>query len=399
MNEPGWTTPAQIAERIRRIWERGDLLRYELGVNRFPIELPLKRPDTSALSERFAEVRAWIRTLEDGSKTRRGFGYEIEWSEINHRVLGTNRVPLRAVVPTSDDALRLIGARREAARFADAAAATLEQFPELREWIARKPLMLVEHVQAWERILRVLAWFRVNPRPRVYLRQVDIPGVDTKFIESRKGLLMELLDIVLPEPAVDVSFRGARFFERRYGLLAKPAQIRFRMLDDRRASGGFSDLSVPAHEFAQAQLDIDRVFVTENDANGLSFPLVTRSIVIFGLGYGVDSLAQATWLASKELHYWGDIDTHGFAMLDRTRALFPRTASFLMDRETLMAHQALWTHEAAPYIEPLERLSREERSVYADLTGGRLGRGVRLEQERIAFRYVERAIAGLVDIP
>jgi hypothetical protein len=31
----------------------------------------------------------------------------------------------------------------------------------------------------------VLRWFVANPRPGVYLRQLDIPGVDTKFIEVR----------------------------------------------------------------------------------------------------------------------------------------------------------------------------------------------------------------------
>jgi hypothetical protein len=399
MNDSGWTTPTRIAERVRRMWEHGELLRCLLGVDCFPIQLRLKKPNTRALSERFTEVRAWIRSLEAGSKTERGFGYEIEWSEINHRVLGANRIPLRAIVPTIDDALRLIGARREAALFADASAATLEQFPELRGWIARKPLALVEHVHVWDGILRVLTWFRVNPQPRVLLRQADIPGVDTKFIESRKRLFSELLDIVLSPSSFDASFQGARFFERRYGLVAKPVRIRFRILDDRPMCGGFSDLSVRAQEFAHTQLDIDRVFITENDANGLSFPPVARSIVIFGLGYGVESLAEADWLASKELYYWGDIDTHGFTMLDRVRRFFPNTSSLLMDRETLMAHRELWSQEAVPYIASLERLSREEASVYIDLCEGRLGRGVRLEQERIAFSYLERAIVGLVGNP
>ena len=33
----------------------------------------------------------------------------------------------------------------------------------------------------------------------------------------------------------------------------------------------------------------------------------------------------------------GDIDTHGFAILDTLRARFDHVESFLMDRDTLMA--------------------------------------------------------------
>jgi len=33
-------------------------------------------------------------------------------------------------------------------------------------------------------------------------------------------------------------------------------------------------------------------------------------------------IGAARWLADCDLHYWGDLDTHGFAMLDR-RSMFP----------------------------------------------------------------------------
>jgi hypothetical protein len=395
MSDQAWTTPTQIDEHVKRVWLRGDLLREPLDGVRYPLELPLRRPDSRALSDRFAEVQAWIRSLQSGSRERRGFGYDIVWAQVNNRVVGANRVPYRVVVPTRDDALRLIGAFPEAESFARLAAVTLAEFPELREWIGRKPLALLEHAAAWERVLRVLAWFRRNPRPGIYLRQLDIATVDTKFIESRKGLLAELLDLVLPANAIDESAKGSRFFEERYGLLSKPARVRFRLLDDGLFMGGFSDLAVPVPEFERAHFDVARVFITENDANGLAFPKVARSLVIFGLGYGVESLSDAAWLASKRLYYWGDIDTHGFAMLDRLRRLFPHVSSLLMDRATLLAHRDLWTLEGEPHREPLTRLSPAEGALYADLRGNRLGTGVRLEQERIAFGHLERALSEL----
>jgi hypothetical protein len=84
----------------------------------------------------------------------------------------------------------------------------------------------------------VLSWFRDHPRCGLYLRQIDIPGVGTKFIEERKPLLTELLDLVLPPDAIEAAAAGWRNFERRYTLRSKPNLIRFRVLDRRLAIQG-----------------------------------------------------------------------------------------------------------------------------------------------------------------
>ncbi len=46
----------------------------------------------------------------------------------------------------------------------------------------------------------------------------------------------------------------------------------------------------------------------------------------------VFGLAQADWLARCQVSYWGDIDTHGFAILDQLRTYIPHAHSLLMDR-------------------------------------------------------------------
>jgi hypothetical protein len=90
--------------------------------------------------------------------------------------------------------------------------------------------------------------------------------------------------------------------------------------------------------------------------------------------------------------YWGDIDTHGFAILDHLRAMFPQTKSLLMDRATLLAHRFHWSFEAAPQSAELSHLDSEERGLFEDLRYDRLGLGVRLEQERVPFSLVRSAI-------
>jgi len=86
-----------------------------------------------------------------------------------------------------------------------------------------------------------------------------------------------------------------------------------------------------------------------------------RTIVVFGQGYALEKLGEVRWLGSKRLLYWGDIDTHGFAMLDRFRAHFPAAQSLLMDRATFLAHKPMWVTEHEPSTESLVRLTEPER--------------------------------------
>jgi hypothetical protein len=391
-----WTRPPDLADQVARSWAQGRILAAKVsGTPLFPLRLRLRRPDTRALGERFEQVRSWIRELEEGSRSKRGFGYDIEWIDINHRQLGRNRIPDGISVPTEGDALRLIGKDREARRFHERARSTLAAFPSLAEWVARRPLTLLDHAADWDRILAVLAWFRDHPRSGLYLRQLDIPGVDTKFIEGRRGLLAELLDRVLSEQPGEPRAASPGSFEQRFGLRTKSPLVRFRLLDDRLAVHGWTDICVPAEQFATLALPVQRVFITENEVNGLAFPEIPHGLVVFGLGYGLDLLAGIAWLKDRNIHYWGDIDTHGFVMLDRLRTAFPNVRSLLMDRETLLIHRSLWVDEAVPHDAPLDRLTDVERALFDDLRSNRIGERVRLEQERISFGWLQQALQSL----
>jgi hypothetical protein len=80
-------------------------------------------------------------------------------------------------------------------------------------------------------LLAVVGWLVEHPRPGIYLRQVDLPGVHSKFIEAHRGVLAELLDWVLPVDAVKITKAGVSPFAGRYGFLDKPTHIRFRVFD------------------------------------------------------------------------------------------------------------------------------------------------------------------------
>ena len=394
-----WTTPKDLTDQVLRIWNKGRILAAKFdGASLFPLPLRLRRPTNKAISERFEEVRQWIRLLEECARSRRGFGYVIEWAEINHRQLGRNRVPVAVSVPSERDALKLIGKEKEATRFDELYRSTVSSFPNLSAWLTRKPLTVLDNASEWPQILSVVAWFQDHPNSNLYVRQLDIAGVDTKFVESRKGLFAELLDIVLARPSNPPPGTIAQAFEQRYGLKGKTPTIRFRILDHKLAIGGLLDIAIPADQFATLVIPARRVFIAENEVNGLAFPDVQDSIVIFGLGYSIDLLHPILWMKDRDIYYWGDIDTHGFAMLDRLRAAFPSACSLLMDRETLLAHRSLWVREDTPFRGALSRLAPNEHELFLQLINNNLGEAVRLEQERISFARLQQELLNICKI-
>ncbi|MDE2607590.1 MAG: hypothetical protein KGL68_16875 [Burkholderiales bacterium] len=392
-----WTSAADLRAQVQRLWERGDLLRAGVpaaaDAPAWPLRLMLKSPTAADLAERFEAVRAWAQALAQVPHLR------IEWREWNHRVQGAQRLPAAAWIDSPADALAAIGRQREAGRFERLRAQTAAAQPALLPWLARRPLQALELADRWERLLAVVAWMQAHPRPGVYLRQVDAPGVDSKFIEAHRGVLGELLELALPAAAIDADAKGAGQFGRRYGFLDKPARVRLRLLDAALPSlpglQGLADITLDAASFATLALPVERVFVTENETNFLAFPPVARSIIVFGAGYGWDALGRAGWLHACALHYWGDIDTHGFAILDQLRGHFPHAASFLMDRATLLAHEAHWGEEPDPVRHDLARLTGEESVLYEDLRSDRLRPRLRLEQERIGYGWLTDSLGRL----
>jgi hypothetical protein len=225
---------------------------------------------------------------------------------------------------------------------------------------------------------------------------VDIARIDSKFIEVHRGILINLLDLILPRQAINEQARGVSQFAQRYGFRHKPLRVRFRILDNtiRLLPGEDLDITLTQWDFQQLgqhsafQGKIRKVFITENEINFLSFPTHAHSLVIFGAGYGFEMLSSIAWLESCKIYYWGDIDTHGFAILDQLRDKLPKTQSLLMDEKTLLVHRYAWGVENTPRSGELKRLTVTENRLYKALCEHDFGVNIRLEQEKIGFHYL-----------
>lgn len=378
-DKTAWTTPAQLRERVQKDWAKGTLLTALWKGEGLPYRVALKGPTSAQWSQRFDEARRWIASWD---------GHPVEWREFTHPVLGRNRVPVAVVYSQWDELWRLIGQGPAARRFVDDARLIVEAFPDLEPWVADHPRTVVDHAGDWPRVLGALGWLVGHPRPGVYLRQIDAPGVHTKFVEDHRTLLAALLDLVVPG-AADPAWSAAHFAER-YGFLARPRLVRYRHLDPHHP--GPHDVTWRQDDWARRSPEVERVFVTENEVNFLAFPAVPRALVVFGAGYGFDGWDQVPWLARVRVDYWGDLDTHGFAILDQLRSKVPGVHSLFMDQATLLAHRPVWGREPQPTDRVLTRLTDDEQDVYQGLVTHRWAPQLRLEQERVAYSWVERGL-------
>jgi hypothetical protein len=421
MSAAAWTSAADLRAQVQRLWDKGRLLACLADAeDPFPLRLGLKTPSSGELSDRFDEARAWSRALQQEAT-----GCRLVMREFRHRVIGHNAVPAEAWIDSLDEALHLIGKVAPARRFGAMVAATRTRLPALLPWLQAHALRALALEERWPQLMDIVAWLQAHPRPGIYLRQLDLGGVHSKTIEENAAVLCELFDLALPQDAIEERRAGmsgnavpasplasasegrplgrgvtaSATLARRYGFRTKPVRVRFRVLDPDRSllgTGADEDIAVEDACFAKLAPAVSRVFITENEINFLAFPRMADAMVIFGAGYGFDALASARWLQQRPIHYWGDIDTHGFAILDQLRGHFTHVESFLMDHATLLPHRSQWTDEPQPILRDLPRLTPAERSLFDDLRWKRLeDRQVRLEQERIGFNVLKRALAGL----
>ena len=355
----------------------------------WPLEISLGIPTEQAALRQPEGVRAWVAAWQSWQ----GVG-TLVWCDRRWRALGVQRLPDKLVLKGPEDVAFWVG---EAVRWDRASLRYQElvvRWPALGLHLPRYFNVLADYSDAdFQRLSEMLAWINMNPNSKLYPRQLPIAGIDSKWLEGRKGLLTDLVAAIQGDTTND------RDFFQRCGLKEPPQPIRLRVLDQglRDRIGGLSDIAAPWEELAALDLPASRVFIIENLQTGLAFSDMPGAIVFMRLGYNVDVLARLPWIARAKPIYWGDLDTHGFAILNRARTYLPTLQSVLMDEETLLSHRTLWVEEKEQHsAEVLPQLTEVEQAVYRRLKQQRWGKNVRLEQERIAWN---RAISVLMDLP
>jgi hypothetical protein len=344
----------------------------------WPLEVNLGIPTENQALKQVEDVRAWVSAWQSWN----GVG-SLSWGERHWRKLGTQPVPEKLLLSGPREVAHWIGEADRWDRAQQRYKHLVGRWPQLSDKLSRYFAILADYSEVdYRRLIEMVAWIEKNPASDLYPRQLPVSGLDSKWLERRKGLLADLVDVVRGKSSSE-----GDFFQR-CGLKAPPQLIRLRILDDslRQRVGGLSDLSVTWDQLAELDLPVSNLFIVENLQTGLAFDDLPGSVVIMQLGYGVDVLGRLLWAARAHCIYWGDLDTHGFAILNRARSHLPGLKSVLMDEATLRSHQDLWVEEKDQHAaETLPLLTDPEQAVYQAIKRNAWGQNVRLEQERIAW--------------
>lgn len=377
-----WTASAELIAKVRRRWNDGTLLSAFGRGEPFPaLDLPITGPTAAEIGLRLDEVRAWIADLESGAQD--GRRYLIDYAAIGGRHFGRNQIPARARIETYDQAWAMLGVSRQASRFRailDLAAST----SRVQGWMIKNPLKTLAADPEWPGLLAAYAWLDGARGSGHYLREISAPGVDTKFVERHRSLLGQLLGVS----------QTSQGFLADLGLRAKPDLIRVRFDPAVLALPScLTEATLRVEELAALPAEVESAMIIENEITFLSVPVPDRGMIIWGKGFEVDRAGAMPWLAGSAITYWGDLDTHGFAILNQLRAWLPQTRSTLMDWETLLEHQDRWVREPSPTRAHLNRLQPAEEALYRDLVSDRYGESVRLEQERLDWAWVDQRLS------
>ncbi len=333
-----------------------------------------------------------VQALREGSKQHVGYGYTVEWVERRLQSSGRNEVPQRILFETRDDLLQLTGKGDEFAAFQTAVTEIRQRLPQLESWLRTHSKQLIAAADAVPDLVAVTEWFRQNPQPNCYARELPLP-VHGKFIEQNRTLLRQWFDVegVLPPHAIRSEESN---FYRRYRLRDWEPLITLRCLDaatQQKFRLPCSEAAIPVDYFNSVSLDCVRVFVVENLTNLRTFPKVKSSIVLFGMGNAAVNLRALEQLPQSDVVYWGDLDVFGLRILSQFRQLVSAARSMFMDIQTCREFAYLLQTPRKEYTDVTmpALLTPHEQAAFVECNVTKL----QLEQERIPHEAVRKQVA------
>lgn len=351
-----------------------------------PFERLIIRADKSYNKSSLAEFEKEILQIISQSKEKTNFGYTLEFQKVKTKFLGTQDLPTTIYFDSEKDLLKFLGKEKEVELFKRNCVTIVLAYPELKKWIAQNTIKIIQNQTQWEGILKVCNYFRQNPKPNLYLRELPI-NVHTKFVERNQSIIKDLLDVIIEENVNNEEKK----FEKRFNLKYSEPQVRFKVLDkeiSQKYFSGIDDIAIPISQFEILKLPICKVLIVENQTTlytTLTLPKMKATIAVFGSGYGVYNLKKVDWFHNVELLYWGDIDVQGFEILSQFRGHFPKTNSIFMDLQTFNTYFD-GDKGTVSNITTKLNLTEDELQLYEILKTNNW----RLEQEKIPLHFVKQ---------
>ena len=361
---------AELAYRLARQWENSDLREERLiGDADWPVRMPIGRPTAQKVADDWQTVSQHIKHWR---AVRSG---QVVWESATFRA---TRDPIS--IPTSWE----ISSASEWAEAAASRSVAIEYSSLTRILTSSDPLfhpLFIRQRSLWSdkplsEILKAAELASILEPACAHgapLRAVSLAGIDSKFFERHRGLILRLLDLRFDG---EVSRQGLEAFldawqELDHWLLV--ADLDGELLP-------FSEQRVRSSELLKVDLAVRHLLVVENERCLHLLPRAQPgTVVVLGAGNNLRWLS-APWVQRAKVAYWGDIDTWGLTLLAKARSMVPGLTALLTSQNDFdkfaERHAVAETVIAQP--DPPESLSTAEKALYNHLLTCERGR---LEQE------------------
>jgi hypothetical protein len=373
-------SPQELAQRWLRQWQSADYREQRLlEADSWPISLPIGRPLPAQFERHTDQVREHV------ARWRAVTTGKVVWETIPYRSGGMPvEMPVRWLVRTPSEWVEACADRSMAQDYGRLARLVASVDPLFRRALIRQQQLLrdepdPEIVKATE-VALVLEPGCARGRP---LRALSVCGIDSKFFERHRGLLIRLLDIRFEGQVSELGIEAflSALDEGAHWLLVAP--LAPKLLP-------FAQQRVRASELCTNGLPGSHVLIVENERALHQLPALADTVAVLGAGLNLEWM-RANWLAQLRIGYWGDVDTWGLAMLGQARGFQTHLTPLLMTRDIFDAYAG-----ACAVAEPQPaqgqcpcHLTEDESRLYGFLRDVPKGR---LEQEFLPAEIVLEAL-------
>ena len=369
-------SPAELALRWARQWDVADTREQRLLEARsWPVSLPIGKPSAAEFTQRTTDVREHL-------KLWRAVGVgRVLWEPVTFRG-GSEpvEVPVLWVLDSPSEwseACDQPTIRNEFERLSRLVAGA---DPVFHRTLVRQRHVLQDRSEAEIakaiEVARMLTPGCAAGRP---LRALGVCGIDSKFFERHRALIVQLLDARFDAQVSDLGLEAflEALDDSEHWLLVAPL-----------APGllPFAQQRIRAREISARPLPGSHLVIVENERCLHQLPYLPDTVAVLGAGLNLEWL-HAPWLQDRRIAYWGDVDTWGLLMLSRARERQPQLQSLLMSRILFdaLASASAVVENAPSDEQQLHGLTVSERELYEYLRT--LQRG-RLEQEMVPREQV-----------
>ena len=385
-------SPAEIKTKVEH--KKNEYLKAKIqGIPFFPLSL---RADKGSIHDDFQMRERALATLFDQSKAKKGKGYIVETETRESRTMGRQTAVSNLLIETEGDFLYLLGAEKEGPLFSRNLELLKATFPEEAciPWLLAKKS---EVFSRWEGndgqwFCQIARFLVDNPNSGLFARELPVEA-PTKFLETNLALIKSLVAALRPlaEGDDDITCLGLR---KKESLVKIRSNRPFEVHLGKAACGQTPTIILTPESLRTFHVAAKRIFIVENETMFFTFPLEREDLCLYVGGYALLACKETEVLRNAEIFYFGDLDAHGFAILDKCRRLYPQTKSFCMDLEILEDHRAFLV-KGKPYPGEYLTLTQKEEEALHRIQGP--GGPFLLEQERISLGYLKNRLQNMTN--